>query len=152
MRTCSPYTRLSVNSQYKGWVPDWIASSIHKTINPGEEQQKSAGVGEMNKARPRVRGRKRDSPIHSTPRWAIFLFFPFSQSTHWTKSSKCWWEQPTRLCCFCFPVWREGRYPVGFRWSGFQWICSILSCHYCRVLRWRWTLFSINMIWLDLQK
>lgn len=29
----------------------------------------------MNKAR--VRGRKRDSPIHSTPRWAIFLFFPF---------------------------------------------------------------------------
>lgn len=34
-------------------------------------------MGEKSKARQRVRGRKRESPIHSTGRWVIFLFLPF---------------------------------------------------------------------------
>ncbi len=34
-------------------------------------------MGEKSKTRQRVRGRQRENSIHSTPSWAIFLFFPF---------------------------------------------------------------------------
>lgn len=61
---------------------------------------------EMNKARQKMEGRKRDSPIQH--RWAIFLFFPFILVEAHTEQKAAIAEGSNQLDCvvFCFSVFR----------------------------------------------
>lgn len=80
MRSCSPYMRLSVNFQYKKGEGAGLQPAPRTTIAWicgmktywGWRREQDGECEEESK-----------SPIHRTPRWAVFLFFPFiSVSTH----------------------------------------------------------------------
>lgn len=78
-----------------------------------------------------VRGRKRESAIHSSPRWAIFLFFPFISVETRTEQKAAHADESNRpddaVCALLFGEEEDEQWDLDNQ--VFQRFYSILSSH-----------------------